>query len=192
VAKESELEPQQIEASLLEGAVKSYQTKEGQLTAELMRQLEKSVLLQIIDSKWKDHLYAMDNLREGIGLRAYGQRDPLVEYQHEAYILFTDMVEAIKQESVEMLLKVQLMRREPKPARGILEAIPQKLVHETTSALAGAPSKSDPQPEGAGAPSVKSSLGGPQPVHRQTPKVGRNDPCPCGSGKKYKKCCGIT
>lgn len=185
-AKESGLEAQQIEASLLEGAVKSYQTKEEQLTAELMRQLERSVLLQIIDSKWKDHLYAMDNLREGIGLRAYGQRDPLVEYQHEAYILFTDMVETIKQESVEMLLKVQLMRREPKPARGVLEAIPQKLVHETTSALAGAPLKS------ASHPPLNSSLGGPQPVHRAAPKVGRNDPCPCGSGKKYKKCCGAV
>jgi preprotein translocase subunit SecA len=186
-AKGSGLEAQQIEASLLEGAVKSYQEKEGQLTAELMRQLERSVLLQIIDSKWKDHLYAMDSLREGIGLRAYGQRDPLVEYQHEAYILFTDMVGTIKQESVEMLMKVQLMRREPKPARGILEVIPQKLVHETTSALAGAPLKSASQSP------LNSSLGGPQQtVHRQTPKVGRNDPCPCGSEKKYKKCCGAV
>ncbi len=192
-AKESGLEARQIEASLLEGALKSYQEKEEQLTAELMRQLERSVLLQIIDSKWKDHLYAMDNLREGIGLRAYGQRDPLVEYQHEAYIMFTDMVESVKQESVEMLMKVQLMRREPKPARGILETIPQKLVHETPSALAGNPLKSVEEAiPGSGAPSAKSMLGGPQPVHRQTPKVGRNDPCPCGSGKKYKKCCGAV
>ncbi len=194
VTKESGLEAQQIEASLLEGAVKSYQEKETQLTVELIRQLERSVLLQIIDSKWKDHLYAMDNLREGIGLRAYGQRDPLVEYQHEAYILFTDMVESVKQESVEMLLKVQLMRREPKPVRGVFESVPQKLVHETASALSGAILKSSAQPEGAmlgsAVPSLKSSLGGPRPVHRQTPKVGRNDPCPCGSGKKYKKCCG--
>src|SRR3990167_841200 len=100
-AKNSGMEAQQIEASLLEIALNAYQEKEAQLSADLMRQLERNVLLQIIDSKWKDHLYAMDNLREGIGLRAYGQRDPLVEYQHEGYDMFMAMIESIKHETIE-------------------------------------------------------------------------------------------
>jgi len=149
--------------------------------------LEKIILLQTIDSKWKDHLYSMDILREGIGLRAYGQKDPLVEYQHEGFDMFEEMTYRIKEEALEYILKVRPFIEEK--IQGIFEALPQEFSH---------PEFSRPTPH---QPTYQDSYGEdvtltqPQPpkvttYQRTSQKVGRNDPCPCGSGKKYKKCCG--
>jgi len=131
---------------------------------ETMAQLERWLLLDRVDSLWKDHLLNMDHLKEGIGLRGYGQKDPLREYQREGYEMFAQMVDRIKSETVGALMRVQIAS----------EADVQALAPEEDIPLAYS--------GGDG--------GAPEPTQREGKKVGRNDPCPCGSGKKYKKCCG--
>jgi len=148
----------------------AYGHKEQELSSELMRFLEKTFMLQVIDHHWKDHLLAMDHLRDGIGLRGYGQKDPLIEYKREGYDLFAGMMERIKADTLDRLFHVQAVRQE----------------HEQASA---------PPPPVISRPQPKLTLNrGEEPVAAQTvrndDKVGRNDPCPCGSGKKYKKCHG--
>lgn len=159
-----------------------YEEKERLIGQELMRHLERMVFLQIIDTKWKDHLYAMDSLREGIGLRAYGQRDPLVEYKREAFDMFSQMISGIEEEAVEEILKLQPLRQER--FKGVFSEVAQEFSHPEAARFEAAPGP-EPKPAPA-APSVKSH-----------PKVGRNDPCPCGAKDpktgnpiKYKKCCG--
>ena len=150
------------------------------------------MLLQVLDAKWKDHLYALDNLKEGIGLRAYGQRNPLVEYKKEAFDLFQAMTESIKHEGVQLLYRVQPASEGTREHRSVLSDKAQFLHPESAGV--------QPQPDSAslppGAPPLHGQRGrqaGPiQPVKRSTEKVGRNEPCSCGSGKKYKKCCGVN
>ncbi|BEQ16239.1 preprotein translocase subunit SecA [Desulfoferula mesophila] len=145
---------------------KSLYDRKGQLYGpETMEQLERWILLDRVDSLWKDHLLNMDHLKEGIGLRGYGQKDPLREYQREGYEMFAQMVERIKSETVGALMRVQIASEEDVQALAPEEDIPL--------AYSG----------GDG--------GAPEPAQREGKKVGRNDPCPCGSGKKYKKCCGL-
>ena len=129
-----------------------------------MREFERVVLLSAVDRRWMDHIDAMDQLREGIGLRAYGQRDPIVEYKHEGYAMFEEMTHLIQEDTLRRLCFATLVKQPPQPPK----EEEQKLV-----ASHG----------GESAPSAR------QPVHADA-KVGRNDPCPCGSGKKYKECCG--
>ena len=161
----------------LSGQVRAaYEQKEQAVGPEMMRQIEQTVLLQVIDTKWKDHLYAMDHLREGIHLRAYGQSDPLVEYQHEAYRMFTDLVASIKGEAIEFIFRLQAVRARPVPQ----VFRPQQFLH--------------PDPTRA-APPAGTVLTEPQAAidvgeNRPWQKVGRNEPCPCGSKLKYKKCHG--
>ena len=166
----------ELKDKIYEIALASYEEKERSVGSDLMRHLERMVFLQIIDSKWKDHLYAMDSLREGIGLRAYGQRDPLIEYKREGFFMFNQMIASIEEEAVETLFKLQ----PAKPARfkGVFSEERQELSHPEVSSL-NAPEEQDTEDQ----PQSK-------PVQSTHPKVGRNDPCPCGSGKKYKKCCG--
>ncbi|HTZ11970.1 MAG TPA: preprotein translocase subunit SecA, partial [Candidatus Margulisiibacteriota bacterium] len=163
----------------------AYEEKEKALGSELMRHLERMVFLQIIDSKWKDHLYAMDSLREGIGLRAYGQRDPLLEYKREAFEMFTQMISSIEEEGVEAVFKLQPAR--PERFRGVFSSVSQSLLHPEAAKFER-PQQESAAEEPASAPAEPS----PKPVQSAHPKVGRNDPCPCGSGKKYKKCCGAA
>jgi len=176
-----------IRDAVLELMKKAYEAKEAELGLEMARHLEKMVLLQVVDTRWKDHLYGMDSLREGIGLRAYGQRDPLIEYQHEGYGMFTDMIGRIKEETLEYLFKVKTVKKEEEMA--VFDFARQALVHEEKTQFQDVPEEA-PGAEAA------TSYGGQLPQQkvetyvRETPKVGRNDPCPCGSGKKYKKCCG--
>jgi preprotein translocase subunit SecA len=123
------------------------------------------VMLQIVDNHWKDHLLSMDHLRDGIGLRGYAQKDPLQEYRKEGYESFMDLVHRIKEDTVGTVFHLQVRPHQEVPE----EARPsqQQMVYS----------------HGGGGEA-------PQPVQRKNGKVGRNDPCPCGSGKKYKKCCG--
>ncbi len=162
----------------------AYLDKEKEAGEENMRLIERMVFLQIIDSRWKDHLYAMDNLREGIGLRAYGQRDPLVEYKREAFEMFNNMISAVEEESLEILFK---LRPEPRrEARGVFSTTSQELSHPEAGSFAGSGGREDS--EDTIAPAAGSAGGK---AHGDSAvKVGRNDPCPCGSGKKFKKCCG--
>ncbi len=151
-----------------------YAEKEAKVGAELMRQYERHILLQIIDSSWKDHLLAMDHLKEGIGLRAYGQRDPLVEYKRESFDMFLLMKERIESDAIRFLFHLDPMTDEDRRREEDRRRREQEAVFAAASRSA------------AGV----TARGGIETVERKTAKVGRNDPCPCGSGKKYKKCHG--
>ncbi|MFH1452580.1 MAG: preprotein translocase subunit SecA [Armatimonadota bacterium] len=148
-----------LKEKITDWAYKAYEEKETHLTPETMRQLERYILLQIVDTKWIDHLYSMDLLREGIGLRAYGQKDPRIEYINEAFEAFEALKSNIQEDAVKFIYRVQLVKPEE-----------QKQAAKVTSLSHG-----DAEPK--------------TPVRREE-KVGRNDPCPCGSGRKHKKCCG--
>jgi preprotein translocase subunit SecA len=188
----------------------AYDAREAEMGEEVMRELERRVLLSVLDRKWREHLYEMDYLREGIGLRAYSQRDPLVEYQREGFDMFATMMEGIKEESVGYMfnLEVQIEAEEPEePAAvdapgievgpALAQAAASSAVHHDDHPLIRAKGLDAPkQPQGlsysapseAGAAEV-SSL---QPALSEDPYAGagRNAECPCGSGKKYKKCHG--
>jgi len=153
-----------------------YRDKEAKVGPDLMRRYENHILMQIIDSQWKDHLLAMDHLKDGIGLRAYGQRDPLVEYKRESFDMFGAMRERIENEVVRFLFLLQPMTEEEQRAEAEKRRREQEAVFRAASRSA------------AGI----TARGGVQAVERKDAKVGRNDPCPCGSGKKYKKCHGAT
>jgi preprotein translocase subunit SecA len=142
-----------------------YEAREKEFGETVVRDLEGYILLQTVDSLWKDHLLNMDHLKEGIGLRGYGQKDPLVEYKREAHGVFEDMIERVKEETVRLLFHIQIQREEE------VQQL-RREQEEQPMFFGGA--------EGASAPKAV----------RKDKKVGRNDPCPCGSGKKYKKCCG--
>jgi preprotein translocase subunit SecA len=176
-------------------------------------------MLQIVDTQWKDHLYSLDHLKEGIGLRGYGQRDPLVEYKKESFALFQDMKARIEEEMVRYLFWLRPVLAEgqgpdegPDDARvaaavpvGPRRSQPSRMITnnpgaEAVPAFAAART---PAAASATAEPIPSGPGGPQPsrtggddvvktVRREEPKVGRNDPCPCGSGRKYKKCHGAA
>jgi preprotein translocase subunit SecA len=154
--------------------IERYEEKENKVTPELMRQYERHIMLQIIDGSWKDHLLGMDHLKEGIGLRAYGQKDPLVEYKRESFDMFGQMQERIENDIVRFLFLLEPMSAEDR------EKEEQKRKQEQAQIFAAA---------SRGASGV-TARGGIQTVERKAAKVGRNDPCPCGSGKKYKKCHG--
>ena len=161
-------------------AVKSrYVDRERELGEELMRALERHEMLIVIDTQWKDHLLSIDHLKEGIGLRGYGQRDPLTEYKKEAFDLFQDMAERVKAAVVERLFKVQVVREAPM-------AMPTLTARADTQE-----SRGEMPSVGGEAPRAAPLAAPPRPAPRTATgdKVGRNDPCPCGSGKKYKKCC---
>ena len=147
---------------LYELAAKRYEAKEAELTAEVMRELERVVMLRVVDEYWMDNIDAMDDLKQGIGLRAYGQHDPVVAYKEEGYQMFEAMIQAIREETVRRMFLVRL-----KPKQEVKR---EKVAKETGT---GAASKAE----------VKKA-----PVRKEK-KIGPNDPCPCGSGKKYKKCC---
>jgi len=159
-------------------AVKArYAEREQELGTELLRALERHEMLIVIDTQWKDHLLSIDHLKEGIGLRGYGQRDPLTEYKKEAFDLFQDMVERVKGAVVERLFKVQVVRDTPME-------LPAVTAWARTQEMRG----EIPGERPSGAPPAPASR---VPATPRTPtgeKIGRNDPCYCGSGKKYKKC----
>jgi preprotein translocase subunit SecA len=191
-------------------AVQSYDEKEALVTREILQRVERDIMLQIVDQQWKDHLYSLDHLKEGIGLRGYGQRDPLVEYKKESFDLFTAMKERIDEEIVRYLwwLRPVLSEEAPQPVRrpaprrqplimndpGAESAASSVFGGPRSSATAmAAPPRSSasatgtaPQPARVGGDDVVKT------IRRDEPKVGRNDPCPCGSGKKYKKCHGAA
>jgi preprotein translocase subunit SecA len=156
----------------------AYDEREREMGEEMMRFIESMVTLQVVDTRWKDHLYDMDKLREGIGLRAYGQKDPLIEYQKESEWVFDTMQQHMREEISDYIFRVKVVaeraRARPLPRREMAEGVP----------LGGG--KYREMPTGQAQASV-SSIPTPFPKRR---KIGRNDPCPCGSGKKYKKCCG--
>ena len=173
---------EEVVGVLTDAAAKAYVDKERQMPAEILRDLEKLILLREIDRKWIDHLHNLDVLREGIGLRAYGQLDPLVEYKIEGFQMFQAMLAQVEEDVVSMLFKVQVVTEPPKD----LGPLPVRSLDFHGASLDTPSSFNSPM---AGQATHRGSEQPKQePVH--VDKVQRNDLCPCGSGKKYKKCCG--
>ena len=166
------------------GSVQSTYDEKGSLIGDAMRQIEKQVMLQVLDGLWKDHLQTMDQLRQGIHLRAYANKNPKQEYKREAFELFEALLERLKQEVVRILSHLQIKRQDE------AELIEQKRREEAERqqlAFQHAQSSALPTTEQESAQQAEAPQ---QPMVRDAPKVGRNDPCPCGSGKKYKQCHG--
>jgi len=139
-----------------------YEKKEQEFTSPVMREVERVVLLRVVDEYWMDHIDAMTDLRQGIGLRAYAQTDPIIAYKKESLEMFEEMISAIQEETVRRLYSVRLRKN---------EEVKRERVAKTTSESVGGDGTVKKQP-------------------RKVKKIGRNEPCPCGSGKKYKNCCG--
>ncbi len=196
---------EELQDMLWERVKAKYEEKEKIVPSDLMRRVERDLMLQIVDGQWKDHLYSLDHLKEGIGLRGYGQRDPLVEYKKESFQLFQDMRRRIEEEVVRYLWWLRPVEGEADQAVAPVRsrpasARPQQLRYNDPSA-----SQAPAFASGAAAPRASGAAvanGGPRParvggddapiktVRREEPKIGRNDPCWCGSGKKFKKCHG--
>ncbi|HCK82187.1 MAG TPA: preprotein translocase subunit SecA, partial [Candidatus Competibacteraceae bacterium] len=165
---------------------KGYAGKETLVGSPWMRQFEKAVLLQVLDAHWREHLAAMDYLRQGIHLRGYAQKNPKQEYKREAFEMFQALVQRIHQEAVGFMVRAEF-QTEPEPIPAPRQPAPSSLhfEHAEVSALA----EGEPEPEGGAGDEARSAE--PQtPFVREGRKVGRNEPCPCGSGKKYKHCHG--
>ena len=188
----------EIRDDLWSRALASYSEKETAIGAEVLRRVERDIMLQIVDAQWKDHLYSLDHLKEGIGLRGYGQRDPLIEYKKESFTLFQAMKDRIDEETVSYLWRIRpvltedgelpVPRRQAPPRAPIVMNNPSA---ETASAF-GARAPKELPPGAQAPPRVGGDDAAQKTVRRDEPKVGRNDPCPCGSGKKYKKCHGAA
>jgi preprotein translocase subunit SecA len=160
-----------LEEALINKAHEKYEQKEALIGAPAMRYHERMIMLQIVDAHWKDHLLAMDHLKEGIGLRGYGQRDPLVEYKKESFELFENLMDTIEEDALRFLYLLQPVEEKKQVEQIERKQRKQQMILNQVGG----------DGDGAG-----------QQVKRDAPKVGRNDPCPCGSGKKFKKCHGVT
>jgi preprotein translocase subunit SecA len=176
--EDDELHEETLRDRILELMISAYKEKEQQTEPGVLRHFEKAVMLQILDGAWKEHLGAMDYLRQGIGLRGYGQKDPKQEYKKEGFAMFSDMLERIKHEVIGVLSKVQVR------AEADVDAVEQqrrsqsqvKYQHDQANSMGEAPEDAEVEEH--------------KPFTRQGRKIGRNEPCPCGSGKKYKQCHG--
>src|SRR6516164_8292359 len=199
------LNHEQLADATVEAAKHRYAEKEKQFSPDLLRWLERRIILDVVDTQWKDHLLSLDHLKEGIGLRGYGQKDPLVEFKKEAFVLFEDMMTRIDNETVRYLFHVQIQQGEAPPPQAQPRPEPQRMQASAQAAVASAAARAEEAPAQrlpdfaralerrqerqqkdlqyqTGAAQAEA----PKPV-RAGAKVGRNDPCPCGSGKKYKK-----
>jgi preprotein translocase subunit SecA len=164
---EEKWDTKKLKSELISRGVQLYGYREEEYSPEAIRKLEKIVMLNVIDNMWRGHLLEMDYLKEGIGLRAIAQKDPLVEYKHEAFSLFKQLIDEIKFDTIKLLFNARIITTGEQESRKS---------QELSNIRASGPSEPAPQ--------------GRQPAQAESSKVGRNEPCPCGSGKKYKKCCG--
>ena len=168
---------EEVEALLHDRFAKAYEEREKVITPEMMRRIERYLLLDRMDTKWKEHLYAMDHLKSGIGLRGYAQVDPKVEYKREGYAMFDDSIRTIKQEVTDFIFKVQVETEDEK-----------RLAKRWGEGVAQHPTATQQDAQMA----TSAGEGPVRPIVKKFAPVGRNDPCPCGSGRKYKKCHGQT
>jgi len=195
----------EIRDLLWEKIVASYDEKEKLVGRDVLHRVERDIMLQIVDAQWKDHLYSLDHLKEGIGLRGYGQRDPLVEYKKESFELFQAMKDRVDEEIVRYLWWLRPILSDPTgppPPRRPARRSPPLILNdpsasELQSVVGGSRARAaQASPFGPPRAQQPPRVGGddatPRTVRRDEPKVGRNDPCPCGSGKKYKKCHGAA
>lgn len=177
---DDKLYEEKLRERITEEVESAYKAKEEIVGEQVLRQFEKAVMLQNLDSSWKEHLAAMDHLRQGIHLRGYAQKNPKQEYKRESFELFSQMLEALKTEVITVLSRVQVRAESDvekvEEQRRQADDVPKNFEHQETDAAPDASAAEAPR--------------GPQTALREGPKVGRNDPCPCGSGKKYKQCHG--
>ncbi len=169
--KENENEPEKVKEELQKQAFARYEEKEQDVGEEQMRELERVVVLKVVDEKWMNHIDSMEELKDGIGLRAYGQQDPVVKYRVEGMDMFEEMIADIKYDVVKILMNIRKQ---------------QDVRRQETARITGAALEAINSVDGGKAINVNDNLT----VRNEGPKIGRNDPCPCGSGKKYKNCCG--
>ena len=193
-AKEEGIADEEIKTRLNDAVERLFAQRAAQHGPDVWRQVEKSVLMQLFDQSWKDHLLHLDHLRQGIGLRAYGQKDPLNEYKREAFNLFNDLLSGLREQVVSLLATLQL-RMEPPP----MPDMPAQMheVHEDPALAAGSatiPPSIRPIPTAAASPRCTRPRAAKAALDPNDPstwgKVARNAPCPCGSGKKFKHCHG--
>ncbi|HEY8537492.1 MAG TPA: SEC-C metal-binding domain-containing protein, partial [Steroidobacteraceae bacterium] len=186
IAKDENLNEEELRKRVLAEIDRAYEAKVQQYGAPIVRYLEKAIMLQQLDHHWREHLAAMDYLRQGIHLRSYAQKNPKQEYKREAFELFTSMLDRIKHDTVSLLSRMQLRTQEEIDAeeaerqRRLAKAM--QFQHATPENLAAPPSATEVEEQQRIAPAT--------PFVRESRKVGRNEPCPCGSGKKYKHCHG--
>ncbi|MFH1476695.1 MAG: preprotein translocase subunit SecA [Verrucomicrobiota bacterium] len=177
------LDTETVSAKVFERVKRAYELKVQIEDASMLPGMERFILLHAIDTHWQDYLRAMDYLRQSVGLRAYGQQDPLVEYKREAYAMFASLMDTIKNEVVTRIFRSTTSLQ---GYERLMASMPVRLVHNEVASLG----------RGAGGQMTdggrQQTDGASLPRHREGPKIGRNDPCPCGSGKKFKKCCGRT
>ena len=166
-----------LQELLLTTLTDTYETKMEPLTDEQRSEVQRILYLQVLDPQWRDHLYEMDVLKTGIGLRGYNQKDPLTEYKKDSYNLFMQLVDRIKYEAIKVLTLVQFNFEDPEQERAKLEAMRDELASDLEHAKTNEMVEADFE-EGT--------------AQKIEKKPKRNDPCPCGSGKKYKQCCGIS
>jgi preprotein translocase subunit SecA len=186
--KVSDAEPKEdIENLLISNAFKAYEEKETEIGKEQLRKIEQILMLDKVDTKWKDHLYAMDHLKSGIGLRGYAQIDPKIEYKREALIMFESMMSSIREEVTDLIFKLQVRPETISRYKDVWNA--DNFVYQDS--LNVLPEYPAPKRETRVEPAVANDQGEQkrEPI-RVGVKVGRNQPCPCGSGRKYKQCCG--
>ncbi len=190
--EDEELHEETLREKILQEAAQAYEEKEALYGAQLMRQIEKDVMLQILDNHWKEHLAAMDYLRQGIGLRGYAQRDPKQEYKREAFELFQQLLERIKFDVISLLMRLKVRGEQDLPHLPSEEELEAQMQFQHPDASAALADQLTPgsQPAESAAAAGEPAAAPQAPFKRETPKVGRNAPCPCGSGKKYKHCCG--
>ena len=190
-ATEEAIDDERLLMLALDAGEKLFADKEAQLGGEMMRHLEKHLMLNVLDQNWKEHLARMDYLRQGIHLRGYAQKQPKQEYKRESFELFTEMLDKVKQEVVSMLARVRIRSEEEVAAmeaaerqRAAAQANKMQFQHPETGGYGTEDEAEQAQAMAAEGHGVLA------PSTREGPKVGRNDPCPCGSGKKYKQCHG--
>jgi preprotein translocase subunit SecA len=183
-AERAKLSREDALRAYLKAAEEAYAAQERRLGVEAMRTLERHITLDVIDTAWKDHLYSMDHLKEGVGLRAYGQKDPLIEYKREGFEMFSAMMAGIKESVIPLLMRMETVHQTQAPAEDLRQRQYKESRPEFTLGPIQAEGGEAVPP--ASAPPVEPI----QPIRRKVPKVGRNEPCPCGSGKKYKQCHG--
>ncbi|HET6633298.1 MAG TPA: preprotein translocase subunit SecA [Rhodanobacteraceae bacterium] len=188
VEKQEDVDAEAVQEHVQEYAERLFREKEAMVGADTMRQLEKHIMLSVLDNAWKEHLANMDYMRQGIYLRSYAQVDPKQEFKREAFRLFSDTLDKVKNELTQVLARIRVRSEEEVAAmeaeqRRQAEAAALSYQHAEASGMA-------PEPAMAGADAAGAAPAPATPVYRSGPKVGRNDPCPCGSGKKYKHCHG--
>jgi preprotein translocase subunit SecA len=177
VLQQESLKKEDVVKEIVEKAIEKYEQKEAEIGTEQLREIERVVMLKVVDQKWMDHIDAMDDLKEGIGLRAYGQKDPVAQYRIEGFDMFDEMVTEIQTDVVKILLNMQKTGE-------VKRTEIAKITSEAQATLNSINVVKENRPNGP------ETTGKKQPIVNKEAKVGRNDLCPCGSGKKYKNCCG--